>query len=311
MNMIVCSLCGGTEHEGGDTLNMYELLSSPLGVLVLARSINEMSGAAPDTSWWHYSAEYLTSYLQALSLKVPSDGYFDQLSADRLSELLVQCEEDFTPFNDRYQWQADTLVASGLALRHFAAPFLTAPGTADWFTDLDRQQQEWVSLAGIPPYESFFHPDLRAYGAGNTKPRQTFWTSTSLTASTSSWTHYLRWGEYLQEPPHPRWRVEVLPSARVYEIHGPHAWHSLCLAYPAPSCMGYPICRPDALIEPDWQAVSQDWDGVHVSMGGLVTTERVRWGTIGQQTHLFGWSVESTAWFRWVFRRVESLPDGS
>jgi hypothetical protein len=74
--------------------------------------------------------------------------------------------------------------------------------------------------------------------------------------------------------------------------------------------MAYPTCRPDALIEPDWQAVSQDWDGVHLSIGGLLTTERVRWGTPGHETHLFGWSVESTAWLRWVFGSVERLLDG-
>jgi hypothetical protein len=95
---------------------------------------------------------------------------------------------------------------------------------------------------------------------------------------TSSWLQYLpisgEVGHW--DPPYPRWRLEVVPAARVYEIHGPQAWNNLCLAYPAPSCMAYPSCRPDSLIEPDWQAVSQDWDGVHLSVGGLLTTERVR-----------------------------------
>ncbi len=250
---------------------MDELLSSPLGVLVLARSIIEVSGVPPTMLWGEhlelYTAEDLASCLQALSLRVPVKGYFDHLSAERLSELIVQWENDFTPFHDRYQWQADILLASGLALRPFAAPFLAAPGTVTWFADLDRKRQEWASVGGIPPHESFFHPGLRSHGAGNTKPRLTFWTSTSLTAHTSSWLHYLRWGEDRQAPPYARWRVEVSSSARVYEIHGPQAWQRLCLAYPAPSCLAYPTSRPDMLIEPDWQAVSQDWDGVHVSVG--------------------------------------------
>ncbi|HYU74827.1 MAG TPA: hypothetical protein VEL31_19335 [Ktedonobacteraceae bacterium] len=294
---------------------MDELFYSPLGVLVLARSIIEVSGVPSAMLWgenlgW-YPAEDLASCLQALSLRVPSKGYFDQLSAERLSELIVQGEFFLTPFNERYQRQADILLASGLALKPFAAHFLAAPGTATWFTDLDRKRQEWVSSIGLPPQVSSFHPDLCAYGAGNTKPRQTFWTSTSLTARTSSWLHYLRWGEDRRDPPYPRWHVEVLPSARVYEIHGPQAWQNLCLASPAPSRMAYSTSRPDTLIEPDWQAVSQDWDGVHLSIGGLLTTERVRWGTPGRQTHLFGWSVESTAWLRWVFSSVERLPDVS
>lgn len=294
---------------------MDELLSSPLGVLVLAKSIIEARSMSRVMHWEEdlvlYPAEYLVSCLQELSLIVPSNDYFDQLSTDRLSELIVQGEQDLTPFNDHYQQQADILLASGAALRPFIAPLLASPGTASWFTDLDRKRQEWASVGSLSPHKSFFHPDLRTHGSGNTKPRLTFWTSTSLTAHTSSWLHYLRWGEVHQDPPYLRWQVEVSPAARVYEIHGPHAWHHLCLTYPAPSCMGYPICQPDTLIEPDWQAVSQDWDGIHLSVGGLLTTERVRWGTPGKQTHLFGWSVESTAWLRWVFRRVEPLPDGS
>lgn len=294
---------------------MDELFYSPLGVLVLARSIIEVSGV-PSTMLWAenlglYSAEDIASCLQALSLRVPGKGSFDQLSPERLSELIVKCEQNLTPFQESYQQQADTLLASGLVLRPFAAHLLAAPGTAAWFTDLDRKRQEWVSSTGLPPQISSFHPDLRSYGAGNTKPRQTLWTSTSLTAYASSWLHYLRWGEDRRDPPYPRWHVEVLPSARVYEIHGPQAWQNLCQAYPSPSCMAYPICRSDALIEPDWQTVSQDWDGVHLSVGGLLTTERVRYGTPGIQTHLFGWSVESTAWLRWVFSSVERLPDGS
>ena len=294
---------------------MDELFYSPLGVLILARSIIEVSGVPSAMLWTEnlglYPAEDTASCLQALSLRVPGKGYFDQLSPERLSELIVQGEQNLTPYHDGYQQQTDVLLASGISLKPFAAHLLEADGTATWFTDLDRKRQEWISSKGLPPHVSSFHPDLRCYGAGITKPRQTLWTSTSLSEHSSGWLHYLRWGEDRREPPYHRWRLEVLPSARVYEIHGPQAWQSLCLAYPAPSCMAYSICRSDALIEPDWQAVSQDWDGVHLSAGGLLTTERVRWGTPGTQTHLFGWSVESTAWFRWVFSSVERLPDVS
>ena len=243
---------------------MEEFLSSPLGVLVLASSIIEV-GSAPQIAPFD-----LASWLQELAARVPSTGYFDKLSAEHLSELIAQCETGLTPFHDGYPHEAEVLVASGPALRPFAALLLAAPGTAAWFRDLDRDRQEWVSRMGAPPQVCSFQPDLRAYGAGNTKPRQTLWTSTSVTARTSSWLQYFpisedagRWS-----PPYPRWRLEVLPSARVYEIHGPASWNNLCLAYPAPSCMAYPTCRPDALMEPDWHAVSQDWDGVHLSMGG-------------------------------------------
>lgn len=65
----------------------------------------------------------------------------------------------------------------------------------------------------------------------------------------------------------------------------------------------------EGLIEPDWQAVIHDWDAVHLSVGGLLTAERVIWGKPSEQIHLYGWSVESTTWLRWVFDDVERLPD--
>jgi len=85
---------------------MDELLSSPLGILLLARSIIEVSGTPPGMHWREHlecsSAEDLASCLQTLALRVPGEGYFDHLSAERLSELLVQSKVDFPPWNDRY-----------------------------------------------------------------------------------------------------------------------------------------------------------------------------------------------------------------
>ena len=296
---------------------MEELLSSPLGVLVIASSIIEVSGIPPNAPFYdhvgRYPAEYITSCFRELSSRVPRADYFAQLSAERLSELVVQCEEDLHPYTDEYPYTAGILVASGAALRPFVAPLLGAPGTATWFADLDRDRQEWVSRTAMTPQATLFHPDLHSYGAGNTKPRHVLWTSTSVSACTSSWLQYLRISGEVGDvqPPYRRWRLDIAPSARVYEVHGPQAWHGLCLRYPAPSCMAYPTCRPDALIEPDWQAVSRDWDGIHLSVGGFLTAERVRWGMPEKQTHLYGWSVESTAWLRWVFGSAEHLLDGS
>jgi hypothetical protein len=251
----------------------------------------------------------MTGSLQALSLKEASSGCFDRLSAERLSELIAQSEADLTPYWDGYQQQTEVLLAWSASLRPFASHLLQAPGTVTWFADLDRKRQEWMSSASLTPEQSSFHLDLRPYGAGITKPRRALWTSTSLGESSSGWLHYLRWGEDRREPPYHRWRLRVLPTARVYEVHGPGAWQALCLSYPAPSCLAYPVQAPAVLIEPNWRAVAQDWDGIHLSTGGLLTTERVRWGRPGVQTHLYGWEVESTVWLRWVFGSVKRLQD--
>jgi len=298
----------------GEQNAVDDLLRSPLGVFVLARCIIEVSDASPGMPFADhlgvYAAEDLARCLQALSTREASSGCFDLLSTERLSELIAQCEADLTPYWDGYQRQTEVLLASSAALRPFADHLLHAAGTATWFAELDRQRQEWMSTADLAPDVSSFHPDLRSYGAGITKPRRALWTSTSVGEGSSGWLHYVPWGEDRREPRYHRWRLEVLPTARVYEVHGPQAWQALCLVYPAPSCLAYPRETPAALIEPNWQLVAQDWDGIHLSASGLLTTERVRWGRPGAQTHLFGWGVESTVWLRWVFGAVQRLPDG-
>ncbi len=291
-----------------------DLLHSPLGVLVLTRCIIEVSGGPPGMPCAEhlgvYPAQDMARFLQALSTREASSGYFDLLSTERLCELIAQSVAELTPYWDGYQRQTEVLLASSASLRSFAEHLLHAAGTATWFADLDRKRQEWMSSASPAPEASSFHPDLRPYGAGITKPRRALWTSTSVGEGSSGWLHYVPWGEDRREPSYHRWHLEVVPTARVYEVHGPRAWQALCLAYPAPSSLAYPVETPAALIEPNWQAVAQDWDGIHLSTGGLLTTERVRWGLPGAQTHLYGWAVESTVWLRWVFGTVQRLPDG-
>ena len=299
----------------GEQNAVDSLLHSPLGVFVLTKCIVEVRGTPPGMPSIEYlvldfPSEDMARWLQAFSTSEASSGCFDSLTPERLSELIAQCGAELTPYWHGYQKQAEALLASGASLRRFAEDLLHAPGATTWFADLDRKQQEWIASIGLAPSESEFHPDLHAYGAGITKPRRAFWTSTSLGESSSGWLHYLRWGEDRREPPYDRWRLEVLPEARIYEVHGPRAWQALCLSYPAPSRLAYPIETPAALIEPNWQAVAQDWDGIHLSTGGLLTTERVRWGRPDAQTHLYGWAVESTVWLHWVFGRIERLPDG-
>jgi hypothetical protein len=291
-----------------------ELLRSPIGVLVVARSIVEVGGMPPDMPFADslgaaYSADDIACCLQELATREAGDGYFDLLTAERLAELIVQCGQDLSPYMSDYQERADVLLAHSSSLRYEASHLLNAPATADWFANLDRKRQMWIARDGRPAEPASFSPELRPFGAGITKPRRALWTSTSVGKCPSGWIFYLRWGEDRREPPYHPWRLQVLSSARVYEVHRPQAWQTLCLAYPAPSSLAYPMPTPQDLIEPDWQAVARDWDGIHLSLGGVLTAERVRWGKPSAQTHLFGWDVESTAWLRWVFDHVERLPD--
>jgi hypothetical protein len=75
------------------------------------------------------------------------------------------------------------------------------------------------------------------------------------------------------------WHVPILPDARVYEVHGPSDWASFTK-------------------DIDGQFVSDEWDGVHLSMAGYLTVPS------------FGhWLHESTLWLRSAFGGVSRLPD--
>ena len=252
---------------------MSALLSAPLGISVVLRS-SETAGRERR----------------------------HEFSAERLYELVVESVIDLSPHAPDHLRRVGTLLARGPTLRRDAEQLLDAPNTVDWFADLDRGRQVWISRDGQPPRgPTAYRPDLRPFGSGVSKPLGALWTSTSIGRCPSSWIPYLRWGEDHRPPPYHPWRLQVAPTAQVYEIHGPQAWRELCLAYP--------LWAPDGTVIPNWAAVAQRWHGVHLSVGGLLSTQGVSMSERGMRTQLAGWDVECTVWLQWAFERVERLPD--
>ena len=86
------------------------------------------------------------------------------------------------------------------------------------------------------------------------------------------------------------------PSVRVFEVHGPEDWNRLCVRYPAKGTKDGPP-DPEWLV-PDWGAAAAEWDGVHVSLGGLLTTEQVRYESTGGVSMLLFTESELTYWLR-------------
>ena len=87
-----------------------------------------------------------------------------------------------------------------------------------------------------------------------------------------------------------RWRGGRCVSrqdARVFEINGPSDWHGLCVRYQARG-------TEDDRLVPNWGAVSEEWDGVHLSLGGLLTTEQGRYESPAGWTMLESWHAEQT-----------------
>ena len=124
------------------------------------------------------------------------------------------------------------------------------------------------------------------------------------------------------------------PGARIYEIRRPADWNHLVEMYPhratqahagweLPGPNQYPSdtralrrlngqravrVEPVAHQLPDWTAISADYDGVHLSWAGFLTTE----GTVselpnGAVTMLRYWGSERTLWLRDVFGEPRSL----
>ena len=270
------------------------LLHAPLGTLIVIRCIEEMNTSRPCA----ITAEDFSTF----TIQASDDLRFSALSAERLIELVVECVIDFSPYASDYQHWVNALLTCGPFLRHATAQLLDAPGTANWFSDLDKQQQIWIAPDSRSPTQDFFRVNLYPF-SHVPKPTLALWTSTRLGNSLGSWIHYLRWGEDRRQSPYHPWRLEVCPTARVYEIHEPEAWHSLCLAFP--------LYKDDNHIVPDWEKVARMWDGVHLSVGGLLATEQVYRSTPRGRTQLSGWGVESTVWLHWVFTQVERLPNSN
>lgn len=269
------------------------LLHAPLGILLLIRCIEECDG----NPFRAYTAEHFSE----LVIEETGDFHFNTLSAERLSELIVECVTDLSRFAPDYQQRVRALLTRGPSLRHAAEQLLNVPGTVSWFADLDRREQIWLSPDGRPPTPIDFKPDLRPFRQEVPKPRRALWTSTSIGTYPSHWMPHLRWGEDRRSPPYYPWRLNVSPTARIYEVHVSEAWRTLCLEFP--------LYAPDGAIMPNWETVAHVWDGVHLSVGGLLTTEGVPGNTNQGWVQLTDWNVESTAWFRWIFDQVERLPD--
>lgn len=98
------------------------------------------------------------------------------------------------------------------------------------------------------------------------------------------------------------WPVRPAREPRVYEVHGPDDWAQLARAYPldvtdsrSPD-WARSTGRRGRWVIPDWPAVSADYDAVHVSTWGYLTTAGRPVGVNGAASLLAGWSPDQTYW---------------
>lgn len=139
----------------------------------------------------------------------------------------------------------------------------------------------------------------------------------------------------LRDGPITRWRLPVPAGVRLWTVDRPSDWVRLVETYPkvaVGSHAGWELPGPNQHSEdtdrltriegqhaarsavsrhllPDWSPVAQDFDGVHLSWAGFLTSEGfVADLPSGGVTMLRYWGSERTLWLRDVFGVPEPLP---
>jgi hypothetical protein len=110
------------------------------------------------------------------------------------------------------------------------------------------------------------------------------------------------------------WAVGIDPAARVYEVHEPGDWGRLATVCPRDVTASRRhdwnrwTGREGQWILPDWRSVAAQWDGVHVSVAGYLSTAGMAVDTGGgAATLLAGWDADQTLWLRDVFTGTRQL----
>ncbi|MCI0851989.1 MAG: hypothetical protein J4O01_08025 [Chloroflexi bacterium] len=221
-------------------------------------------------------------------------------------------------------WQPDyqrirvEILRQGQRHRDLAISILEQPAAADWFGPLDPTKQVVVLRnQQAPSLTSFVAPNspLSNWERYAEKSENGIYTSTLVNRVASIFVGLdLPIGDIGigHEPPYKCWLLKAEQSVRVFEIDGAQAWHELCVRYPAVGSSTHntpDFSMDEGRIVPDWGAVANDWDAVHLSLGGLLTADQVRVQSESGWTYHWSWDIEQTLWLRWVFSGVEPLPD--
>jgi hypothetical protein len=100
------------------------------------------------------------------------------------------------------------------------------------------------------------------------------------------------------------WNVDVAAGARVAEIHDLPDWRQIVEAHPRPVSdsqreeWSRQFGWSGPWLLPDWGALAQRWDGVHLSVRGYLRCHERIAPVQGGRTVLAGWDPDATYWLR-------------
>lgn len=253
----------------------------------------------------------------ALVVALEESGLTPDAAADPKTSLQMAtaCADFVDRYNSGYELVAPGVLTLAKGKVDQARALIEHPDTSWWFQDVDLCNQVWLSIHGTPdkftygtpPNTMAWHqPDTpsRGWELYAQKPRGNQITSTLygpyLTSKLLAYVE--RTGDHRCQFPLAWWSIHFLEDVRVFEIHGPSDWHDLCVRYPARG-------TEDGRIVPNWGAVSEEWDGVHLSLGGLLTSEQNRYESPDGWTMLDFWQSEQTYWLRGMKTETKRRPD--
>jgi hypothetical protein len=112
------------------------------------------------------------------------------------------------------------------------------------------------------------------------------------------------------------WPVVPADGARVYEVGSPGQWAGLVSRYPLEvTCSRRHVWRrvtgqAGRWLIPDYAAVAADWDAIHVSVAGYLTTAGIAIPAGSRAcTMLAGWNPDATWWLSDVLSLSASSPE--
>jgi hypothetical protein len=300
------------------------LLTAPGGTALLARL--EVDHRPDRRPFWLPSDSDPTAVDRAVeSLATLSFGEFVAVAAEGLESVGPWMPDAADNAANAYLGaDARRPIAEAIAERFGA--LLEAP------IDLERQEHWDAAWNGRAAWRDRFDGGIGVYCCGEFT-FDAIWTVTALPAEAHG-ALVSAWEMYCDELT--RHRLPVRDGARLWEIHRSEEWVDLVRAYPrspdrphggwelpgpnqhledldalraVPAQRAAVTGEPVSQLVPDWDAVAADFDGVHLSWAGFLTSEGfVSRLADAEVTMLRYWFSERTLWLRDVFGDPEPLP---
>ena len=218
---------------------------------------------------------------------------------EEVLRLAAECADYVDPFGAEHSENVALVLEYAQSRRELARALLEHPNSDWWFSPLDRSCQVWISRDGKTFLDMAWQPaseGSKAWEQKVQKPLRRISSSTLKGSASSEMIAYdLQVGDHFAGFPLTVYQLVIPETYRVFEIHCPAEWHNLCFSYPAPG--KDQSSRHDGRITPDWNAVSMDWDGVHLSFGGLLACEQARYERDGTWSMHQFWQAELSFWF--------------